>query len=299
MSFVACVAGELRRKAVADAVAALGEDFVARIKSANEILIKPDLGHHTLQLAATHADAVRGILDVIRPLTEVRIVIGDASHYGTGIALRNFGYDSLTKEYINVTLRDLQESEALEHVAQGKNGPIMIRRAKEALTPDMKISLASLKTHRLYGACLSVANWIEGTWLVPPRIGLNGRVFARGPWLTAEGDGMHALMAHIYDTHPADVAVIDGMLGMEGDGPVEGSALHVGVALAGMDPLAVDAVGATLMSIDPRALGYLDLLAKQGRGNVDVADMNIPLQLLLERTRMFQLPYEQRGLRGG
>ena len=298
MPQVALVAGELRRKAVKDAVEALGDAFVSKVKLAKQILIKPDLGHHELQLAATHVDAVRGVLDVLRVYTEAPIVIGDASHYGTMPAFRNFGYERLTEQYPNVTLRDLQESEVLEQTVQGAYGPLAIRRAREAIAPDVKISLATLKTHRDYGVCGAVANWVEGTWIVPPRIGMHGRVFARTPWLAAEGqDGMHALIANLYEANPVDVAIIDGMLGMEGDGPVEGAAVHVGVALAGMDAVAVDAVAATLMGIDPRAVKYLDILATHGKGIADVAHITVPLQLIVERSRQFQLPFEQKHLR--
>lgn len=298
MAHVTLIAGELRRQAVADAVRGLGDALRDRIKLAKNILIKPDVGHYELQLAATHVDALRGTLDALREITDAPVVIADAGHYGTLPGFRHFGYDRLPFEYTQVSLVDLQEGETLDHEVQGMQSPLVMRRAKDALHADVKISLAMLKTHQQYGACLSLANWVEGTWIVPPRHTVAGRVFARSPWLATDGiAGAHHLIHQLYEKYPVDVGIIDGFLGMEGDGPVQGTALHVGVAAASMDALAVDAVGATLMGIDPRALGYLDRLARSGCGMIDLAKMDVPLQLLRDRSRMFQLPFEQKYLR--
>ncbi len=298
MAHVTLIAGEVRRNAVRDAIRGLGDALRDRVKIAKSILIKPDVGHYELQLAATHVDALRGALDALREMTDAPIIIADAGHYGSLPGFRHFGYERLPEEYANVTLHDLQTGETLEHEVHGANGTLVVRRAKEAMHAEVKISLATLKTHRQYGACLSVANWAEGTWIVPARQTIVGRVFTRAPWLAAEGiRGAHALIHQLYEKHPADVAILDGLLGMEGDGPVDGTALHVGVAVASMDPVAADAVGATLMGIDPRALGYLDSLARAGQGTLDLAKMDVPLQLLRDRARMFQLPFEQKFLR--
>ncbi len=298
MAHVTLIAGELRRNAVQGAVQGLGDALRNKVKLAKNILIKPDVGHYELQLAATHVDALRGVLDALRSMTDAPIVIADAGHYGTLPGFRHFGYERLLVEYQNVTLRDLQESETTEHEILGVNGPLVVRRAKEAIHAEVKISLGTLKTHRQYGACLSVANWAEGTWIVPPRQTIAGRVFTRAPWLSAEGVvGAQNLIEQLYEKYPADVGILDGFLGMEGDGPTDGTAIHVGVAVASMDSIATDAIGATLMGIDPRTIGYLDSLARVGRGTIDVAKMDVPLQLLRDRARIFQLPFEQKYLR--
>jgi uncharacterized protein (DUF362 family) len=44
---------------------------------------------------------------------------------------------------------------------------------------------------------------------------------------------------------------------MEGNGPIEGTAISSGVAVAGTDALAVDMAGSQLMGFDPRTIGYL------------------------------------------
>ncbi len=49
-------------------------------------------------------------------------------------------------------------------------------------------------------------------------------------------------------------SVVDGIVAMDGNGPVAGDRREAGVIIAGADPVAVDAVGARLMGFDPQRL---------------------------------------------
>ena len=44
---------------------------------------------------------------------------------------------------------------------------------------------------------------------------------------------------------------MDGVVGMEGNGPIQGVPKHVGVLVAGSDPVSVDATCCRIMEIDP------------------------------------------------
>jgi uncharacterized protein (DUF362 family) len=61
--------------------------------------------------------------------------------------------------------------------------------------------------------------------------------------------------------------VVDGLEGMEGNGPVGGTAVDHRIALAGTDCIAVDAIALKLMGINPAYLPYLAYCEKIGRGN--------------------------------
>ena len=52
-------------------------------------------------------------------------------------------------------------------------------------------------------------------------------------------------------------SVVDGIVAMEGNGPVAGERRETGLILAGADPVAVDTVGARLMGFDPQRLALL------------------------------------------
>jgi uncharacterized protein (DUF362 family) len=53
------------------------------------------------------------------------------------------------------------------------------------------------------------------------------------------------------------LAIVDGVIGMEGDGPIMGTPKHSGVLVIGTNFPAVDATTARLMGIDPGRVPYL------------------------------------------
>ena len=73
----------------------------------------------------------------------------------------------------------------------------------------------------------------------------------------------------LYELVRPMVAVVDGIVGMEGDGPLFGAAVPHGVLAAGADPVAVDSTCARLMGFDPQKVGYLWLAGWAGVGQVD------------------------------
>ncbi|MBP9827738.1 DUF362 domain-containing protein [Patescibacteria group bacterium] len=295
MTPVALIAQEKRRRAVRDAVDAFQKELRAKIGEHSRIFIKPDIQHFDLQLSSTHPDALRGLLDALRSFTNVPIIIGDASNYGTREAFSRLGFLPIIDEYPDVSFVDLQEEPVIECEIERAGVMTPVRRARRLQNCDVTISLASLKTHADYGVALSVATFAEGTWIVPPRQTPHGKQFSRAPWLHAQGDrGMHELLAGLYMQFPATFAVIDGTLGMEGDGPLYGNPVPVGVAIAGLDAVAVDAVAASIMGFDPQEIGYLRFCAAGGCGIVEMAKIDVPPHLLNDVVRPFALPPETR-----
>ncbi|MFQ5759278.1 MAG: DUF362 domain-containing protein, partial [Candidatus Bathyarchaeia archaeon] len=59
--------------------------------------------------------------------------------------------------------------------------------------------------------------------------------------------------------------------GMEGSGPISGDRVDLGIAIAGLDAVAVDAVTAKIMGFNPLDIGYLHYL---NEWKVGVADLN-------------------------
>jgi uncharacterized protein (DUF362 family) len=51
--------------------------------------------------------------------------------------------------------------------------------------------------------------------------------------------------------------IVDGIVGMEGNGPIQGDARPLGVVVFGEDPVAVDASCTRLMRLDPARIDYL------------------------------------------
>lgn len=294
MTKVVLVQTDHRRKGIYNAVDELGTAFVTAVKAAKKILIKVNLVHHEHQLASTHVDAVRGLLDVIRMHSRADVFVGDASYHGTKAAFRNFGYERLPDEYEHTLLVDLNDDEGVPgYTIRADGSHNDIKRSKLAVDADLRISLTQMKTHRDVGVSLSVKNWTVGTWVVPPRNSAHGRVWARWPWLHEEGvTAHHASIAALHEQVPCHVAIVDGVMAMEGDGPTRGVPVPMHVVLAGMDAVAVDAVGATLMGFDPSDIGYLVKCAEAGLGVIDMAKIDAPPLQIEQLRRTFLRPPE-------
>jgi uncharacterized protein (DUF362 family) len=116
------------------------------------------------------------------------------------------------------------------------------------LDADLFVSMPKLKTHHWAAVTLSMKNMfgvVPGSLYGWPKNILH--------WVGLEGS--------IVDINAAlDVPrfnIVDGIVGMEGNGPIQGEAKQVGVVVFGADPVAVDATCTRLMSIDPWRVGYL------------------------------------------
>jgi uncharacterized protein (DUF362 family) len=70
----------------------------------------------------------------------------------------------------------------------------------------------------------------------------------------------------VYHILPPVVAVIDGIVGMEGDGPLFGKPVSHGLLAAGRDAVAVDVTCAQLMGFSVDSVPHLALAAWAGLG---------------------------------
>lgn len=116
-----------------------------------------------------------------------------------------------------------------------------------ALRADLLVSIPKMKTHHWVGATLSMKNLFG---LVP------GGVYG-WPKNLLHWAGISECIMDLHGVFPRQFAVVDGIVGMEGNGPIQGTPKHVGVLVAGHDVRAVDATCCRIMGIDPLKIEYL------------------------------------------
>ncbi|HKE23738.1 MAG TPA: DUF362 domain-containing protein [Bryobacteraceae bacterium] len=154
------------------------------------------------------------------------------------------------------------------------------------LGADLLVSMAKMKTHHWTGATLSMKNLFG---VVPS--GIYG-----WPKNVLHWAGIHECIADLHAALPGRFAIVDGVVGMEGNGPIQGVAKSVGVLVAGSDPIAVDATCCRIMHIDPFRVNYLRLAAggdaRLEEGNVKQAGESIAAV-----ATPFHLIPESRGFR--
>lgn len=118
-----------------------------------------------------------------------------------------------------------------------------------ALRADLLVSIAKMKTHHWVGTTLSMKNLFG---VVPS--GIYG-----WPKNVLHWAGIDESVADLHNAFSNHFAIVDGIVGMEGNGPIQGTPKPVGVLVAGKDPVAVDATCCRIMKIDPMRIRYLQL----------------------------------------
>ncbi len=215
----------------------------------------------------THADAIRAVLDFLRPHVKSQILIAESSVQNTMEAYRYNNYLPLEREY-NVKLADLNTDRFQYRYVLGlDNKPSRIRIVESLLDPDMYvISVARMKTHNYVFVTLSIKNVIMASPLNDYKVNDKGLMHQADP---ARNDLLHYNMFHVGQEVFPDLAVIDGYVGIEGNGPAWGSPIASRVALASLDAVAADVTGTRVMGFDPRIVNYLNAMAEAGMGQGD------------------------------
>jgi len=118
---------------------------------------------------------------------------------------------------------------------------------QSVLGADFVVSMPKLKTHRWAGVTLSLKNLfgiVPGSCYGWPKNILHWAQIPRA-------------ILDIASTVRPDFAIVDGIVGMEGEGPLDGTPKKTGLLVIGDDPVAVDATCARIMGIRPERIGYL------------------------------------------
>jgi uncharacterized protein (DUF362 family) len=271
-STVALIKGNARRENIFKSLKLIEDQVFSGIGN-KQILIKPNFVQTSRQLAATPADAIRAILEFLKPHYKKEILIGEAapSKEGTEAGYKHYGYYDLEKEY-KVKIVDLNLGPyEYRYTIDEKNAPIPIPICAPFLDPNLYIiSAALMKTHGYVSVTLSLKNILLGA----PRNDYKTQNYKFRMHLGPHGDAndiVHFNMFHLAQEVYPDLAVIDGFEGMEGDGPSRGTPFDSRLALASTDPLAADVLGAKLMGFDAKKIPYLTAMtaAGMGQGNLD------------------------------
>lgn len=123
------------------------------------------------------------------------------------------------------------------------------------LGADLIVSLAKMKTHHWAGATLSMKNFfgvVPGSVYGWPKNKLHYYGIAE------------SIVALNRQFGRKSFAIVDGVIGMEGNGPIQGTPKTVGVLVMGRDLVAVDSTCCRIMGIDPEKVTYLRMAADLG-----------------------------------
>jgi uncharacterized protein (DUF362 family) len=225
-------------------------EFVRRVRGAN-VLLKPNLVEfHADRPVNTDPRVIAAAAEAFRSLGAATVRVGEGPGHrrdtermvdqsGLGDALRAVG----GVPFIDLNV-DVPEDLPL---LGGQTGLVTLPIARSVLAADLVVSCAKLKTHHWAGVTLSMKN-LFGT-VSGQRVG-----WPKNPLHHA---GIENSILDLWSSVRPAFAIIDGIVGMEGDGPIMGTAAPLGALILGEALPAVDATSARLIGLDPERIAYL------------------------------------------
>ena len=213
------------------------------------MLHSPPTVHSRQEIVAINTDAavVAAAYDAFRQLGAASVVIGEGPGHrrDTFELAREAGYPA--------GLTDLNRDDVSEISGFAGEGTAFF--PNTALRADLIVSLAKMKTHHWAGVTLSMKNLFG---LVP------GAVYG-WPKNRLHYIGITRSILELNRVFRNTFAIVDGIVGMEGNGPIQGVPKQAGVLVFGQDGRAVDATCSRIMGIDPLKVEYLRLASVLGR----------------------------------
>jgi len=219
------------------------------------ILLKPNLVEFDpATVINTNANVIAAAVDVFHQLgaAEVKIGEGPGHRRDTFDMADDARYRATIPKFESI-FTDLNRDD----VSPIKNfgGESEFYFPNTVLGADWIVSLAKMKTHHWAGATLSMKNFFG---VVP------GSVYG-WPKNKLHYYGIpESIVALNRQFGPKSFAIVDGVVGMEGNGPIQGTPKPVGVLVMGRDLVAVDSTCCRIMGIDPEKVSYLRMAADLG-----------------------------------
>ena len=250
-----------RRENVYQSLELVREDIEAKV--ADEVLLKPNFLSNKNQLASTHPDAIRGVIDFLlstsTPPKQIIVAEGGNEDF-SGETFANFGYPALQNEYsVPIRLVDINVEKEWDETTIYMAGGVetIVRMPKIVIECPCTISVAVAKTHDVCVVTLAQKNMIMGTLHKDDRIKMHGYPSHAERILPSEAQVLNVNLIRLAQYLKPDIGIIDGTEGLQGNGPGGTDVVELAAAAASVDVFAVDSVMAKAMGFEPMELGLL------------------------------------------
>ena len=227
------------------------------VKKGDRVLLKPNLlyGKVPEKAVTTHPSIVRGMIQIVREAGGAPF-IGDSPAVGSlNRAAEKAGIKKVADE-MKCPLVGFDQP--IHSPRKGAKVFKQFEIDRAVLEADVVINLPKWKTHGLTLLTLGVKNLfgcVPGT--------------RKALWHLKAGDDHNLFAQMLVDLYQAiqpRLTILDGIVGMEGNGPGSGNAIPLGLILASGDPLSLDQIVCDLLGISRKSLPTNRVAFRQGMG---------------------------------
>jgi uncharacterized protein (DUF362 family) len=214
------------------------------------VVLKPNLVDYIPGDAInTHPLLVFAAAESFRRLGAKSVLIaeGPGHQRDTQLVLLQSGYQSFLRDQA-IRFVDLNRDELVRTpLHAGYMGVKNLWLPRTVLDADFLVSMPKIKTHHWAGVTLSMKNMLG---VVPG---------ARYGWPKniLHWKGIQESILDVAATIPINFVIADGIMAMEGNGPLNGTARPLGNIVLSDDPVAADATCARLMGFEPERIVHI------------------------------------------
>lgn len=215
------------------------------------VLLKPNLVEPSRDSPHinTHPEVIRAAASVFRCMGARSVTVGEGQGHCTDsdLVLDDSGLGAVL-DANRIPFVDLNHDDVL-----GVRNHLGFSRLETLFLPvaitqaDFIVSMPKMKTHHWTGLTASMKNLF----------GVMPGVVYGWPKNVLHHAGIHESIVDINRVVKTNLAIVDGIVAMEGDGPIMGTPRRAGVIVLGRNLPAVDATCARLMGMDPTSIAYL------------------------------------------
>ncbi len=234
--------------------------------NSKRVVLKPNLVEwHRDKVINTDPRFVDAVIELCKSEGASEIIVAEGPGHWRNVEflVEASGMGEVLRKH-GVRFVDLNHDEPVKVMNLGRlTGLEYLYLTRTVTSADVFISLPKLKMHHWAGATLSLKNLfgtLPGICYGWPKNELHWR-------------GIPNSIIDIALTQTPHLAIVDGIVGMEGDGPLNGKARHLGVIVMGIDLVAVDATCCRLIGLPPERVTTLMLGAHKKLGRINESDI--------------------------
>lgn len=229
------------------------------IRSGESVVVKPNICYHRNPhgMIVTDFKLIEIVLEWLKERTnKVTVVESDNNTGSADYRVEALGLNRLLAR-VDTAFRNLSKENDLLTM---KAGGVTFHIPKIVAEADYVVNLPKLKTCTGMTVTLSLKNSF-------------GLIADRNK--PSMHKSLDKILLEVNRSIPQHLILVDGMVGMEGNGPLLGEPVQVGVIIAGRRPASVDAICSRVMGFDPSQISHIKLCSEGGLGMLDAERINI------------------------
>lgn len=241
-------------------------------KGSDSLFVKINAIDTNFPLAVTRPETIEAVVHFFYDKFD-KIIVGDNSFVFKKYMDTNI-YCDLPKKYEKVELTDLRNYGSKDIEFLQLSGEKVVGAISTLPKEVYSISLSLPKTHDTFVFTGCVKNGMGCVLTKRPYVHaleLNERLLIKK--VVRSNTVNRINLVNVIEASYPDLCILDGFLGMEGNGPMFGTEVPLGIAMCSMDGIALDTVMSNLTGLGN--VPYLPLCEEKGIGTMDVTKIEI------------------------